>query len=112
MEARHFGDAVGGARMKRSVLVLRAGLYLAVHLAGAGEAEFASWSNLLHSGQQFMRTEKIDTHGGGFVFKGIAHGALRRQVIALVGLNVGQHFAEAGMALQRTAVQMEVRQYM
>ena len=67
-------------------------------------------SRLLESGQYIVSPVDIRIQRGEFVVKRVADEALRREVIAFVGLKRMQHPVDAGIALERTRVKRHLVQ--
>jgi hypothetical protein len=103
----HFADAVRAARVKRRRLRLGDFADLAEHLARSGEIETAARPQLAQGGQHVVRAVDVRVHRGETVGETLGHETLRGQVVALVVVVTADHVKDAGIALQRGAVQLE-----
>ena len=81
--------------------------HLPEHFARRGKIEPAIGHGILQRRQHIMGAVDVRVQRGKFVFEGIGHEALRRQVIAFLGLHVLKDAVEAGEALQRRGMQAE-----
>ena len=72
--------------MEAGQFSLRNLLHLPEHFARSGKVETAMRSRLLESGQYIVSPVDIRIQRGEFVVKRVADEALRREVIAFVGL--------------------------
>ena len=91
--------------MEPGPLVLRSFVGMTEHFARSGEVEPALRRQVLDRGQQVMRAVDVGVERGELVVERVADETLRRQVIALVGLDLGDHLVDAGVALERSGVQ-------
>lgn len=105
VEAGNLADAIGGARKEAGLLGLRLFLRTAEHLARPREVEAAFGTGVLERRQHVMSSVHVDIHRGEFIVEGIAHEALRRQVIALVGSDREENPVKAGHVFERGGMQ-------
>ena len=109
LEAGHFTDAVGRARVEACTLGLRHLVGLAEHFTRTRKIKPAPRNNVLDGSQQVVGAVDIGIQSGKFIVKRIADETLGRQVIALVRLYRGHYLVNTGVTLERGGVQLYLR---
>ena len=107
MKAGHFRHAVGRTRREWRSLGLRRFGWIAEHLAGTGEINFALRRALANRFENEMRAVDVRAKRRKRVFERIADEALGRQVVQLVGLDFRNGRVQAGKAFQAGGVKLQ-----
>src|SRR5215475_5619130 len=81
----------------------------AEHLARSSEIEARDGRERLESRQEEMRAIDVGVQRGELVVEGVADETLRRQVVALVGLDLVDYAVDAGIAFERCRMKFELR---
>src|SRR5690348_6047248 len=97
--AGNLADTVARARMKTGLLGLWDFGSLTEHLAGTRKINAAPRSELPERAEDEVGSVDVGVEGGEFVVKGVADKALSGQMIAFIGLDLGNDFEDAGDTL-------------
>ena len=99
VEPSDFRNAVGGARIKRRMFMLRDFRRIAEHFAGSGKVEATMRGPLFQGGKDEMGAIDISADGRKFILKGVADKTLRSQMVTFIWLHPVDHLEEAGIAV-------------